>query len=44
VRVFRRVRNWHPEVANQLQHQLRIESLDFTLSLSAIYESVLPAN
>jgi Uma2 family endonuclease len=42
--VFRRVNNWRPEVAKQPQRQLRIESLDFTLSLAAIYDSALPAN
>jgi Uma2 family endonuclease len=44
VTVFRRAKNWHPEVANQPRQQLGIESLDFTLSLSAIYDSALPAN
>jgi Uma2 family endonuclease len=44
VTVFRRAKNWRPEVANQPQQQLRIESLDFTLSLSAIYDSSLAAN
>jgi Uma2 family endonuclease len=42
--VFRRARDWHPEITNQPQHLLCIESLDFTLSLSAIYESALPLN
>lgn len=44
VTVFRRATNWRPEVANQPQQRLRIESLDFTLSLSAIYDSALPAH
>jgi Uma2 family endonuclease len=44
VTVYRRAGNWRPEVTNQPQQQLRIECLDFTLSLSAIYESALPAN
>ncbi len=43
VTVFRRAGNWRPVVANQPGQQLRLESLDFTLLLSAIYESVLPA-
>jgi Uma2 family endonuclease len=44
VTVFRRASNWHPEVANQPQQQLRIQTLDFTLSLSAIYDSAVPAS
>ena len=44
VTVFRRAGNWRPEATNQPQQPLRIESLDFTLSLPAIYESALPAN
>jgi Uma2 family endonuclease len=44
VTVFRRAGNWRPEVVNQPQQQVRLESLDFTLSLSAIYDSALPAN
>jgi Uma2 family endonuclease len=44
VTVFRRAKNWRPEVANQPQQQLRMESLDFTLSLPALYDSALPAN
>jgi len=44
VTVFRRGKNWQPEVANQPQQPLRIESLDFTLSLSAIHDSSLAAN
>jgi Uma2 family endonuclease len=44
VTVFRRAGDWRPEVANRPQQQLRIESLDFTLSLPAIYQSALPAN
>ena len=39
VTVFRRASNWRPEAANQPQQQLRIPSLDFAFSLSAIYES-----
>jgi Uma2 family endonuclease len=35
--VFRRANEWRPEVANQPQQQPRIESLDFTLPLEAIY-------
>ena len=37
--VFRRSNHWRPETANQ---HLRIESLQFTLSLPAIYDSVFP--
>jgi Uma2 family endonuclease len=43
VTVFRRANNWRPEVANQPQQQLHIESLDFILSLPAIYDGALPA-
>jgi Uma2 family endonuclease len=43
VTVFRRAGSWRPEVANQPGQQLRLESLDFTLLLSAIYESAFPA-
>lgn len=39
VTVFRRADNWRSEVAKQPQQHLRIPSLDFTLSLSDIYES-----
>ncbi len=42
VTVFRRSENWRSEVATQRQQQLRIPALDFTLSLSAIYEGALP--
>ena len=42
--VFRRATHWRSEAANQPQQQLRIESLDFTLSLPAIYDGVLPAD
>jgi len=44
VTVFCRARNWRPEVALQPEQQLRLESLDFTSSLSAIYDSAWPAN
>jgi Uma2 family endonuclease len=37
VTVFRRANDWQPEVANQPQQQLRLESLGFALPLSAIY-------
>ena len=37
VTVFRRANNWQPEVANQPEQQLRIESLGFAMSFSAIY-------
>jgi len=37
VTVFRRANNWRPEVANQPQQQLRVESLGFAVPLSAIY-------
>ena len=42
VTVFRRAGNWLPEVVNQSQHQLRIPSLDLTIPLEAIYESMPP--
>jgi Uma2 family endonuclease len=42
VTVFRRSGCWRPEVTNQPHQQLRIESLDFALSLLAIYDSALP--
>jgi Uma2 family endonuclease len=42
VTVFRRANNWRAEVANQPQQQLRVESLGFTLSMKALYESALP--
>jgi Uma2 family endonuclease len=44
VTVFRRANNWRPELANQPQQRLCIESLDFTLALPAIYDSALPAS
>jgi len=44
VTVFRRASHWRPEMANRPHHQLRIASLDFSLSLPAIYESALPSN
>lgn len=44
VTVFRRINHWRPEVVNQPQQQLRLESLGFALSLPAIYDSVLPTN
>jgi Uma2 family endonuclease len=44
VTVFRRAKNWRPEVATQTGQQLRIESLDFTLSLATIYDAVLSAS
>jgi Uma2 family endonuclease len=41
--VFRRANNWRPEVADQPQQQIRMESLDFTAPLLSIYESALAA-
>jgi Uma2 family endonuclease len=42
--VFRRTNNWRAEVASHVQNQLRIECLDFTISLSDTYDSALPAS
>jgi Uma2 family endonuclease len=42
VTIFRRANNWRPEIVNHPQQQLRIASLDLTISLEAIYERVLP--
>jgi len=42
--VFHRANNWRPEIANQPPQHLNIPSLDFTLSLSAIYQGALPPN
>jgi Uma2 family endonuclease len=44
VTVFRRANNWRAEIVNQSEQQLRIPSLDLTLSLPAIYDRVWPAN
>jgi Uma2 family endonuclease len=41
--VFRRANNWRADFASQPQ-QLRIESLDFTLPMAALYDSALPTN
>jgi Uma2 family endonuclease len=38
VTVFRRSGNWQAELNNQLQGEIRLETLEFNLSLSAIYE------
>jgi Uma2 family endonuclease len=41
VTVFRRSGNWLAELTNQIQSDVRFESLDFSLSLPAIYEGVM---
>jgi Uma2 family endonuclease len=38
VTVFRRANQWRPEIINETQHSLRLPSLDFCLTISAIYE------
>ncbi len=40
VTVFRRAANWAPAVAHQPEQQLQLASLEFSLPLSAVYESV----
>jgi Uma2 family endonuclease len=40
--VFRRANQWRAEVTTQAHGQIRLESLDFSLGISAIYEGALP--
>lgn len=40
VRVFRRSRNWKPEVFGKPDQEVQLDSLDFKMRLEAIYENV----
>ena len=40
ITVFRRGASWQPEVLRLAEQSLRLPSIDFTMSLSAIYEGV----
>ncbi len=42
VTVFRKANNWLPEIANRRDDRLRVPSLEFSLSLPAIYENAPP--
>ena len=42
VTVFRRANKWQPDIVRQPEELLHLPSLEFTLPLSAVYESVKP--
>src|SRR5687767_10087930 len=41
VTIFRRSRDWKPEILSQPEQEMRLESVNFKMRVSAIYENLI---